>query len=96
VPLEIVQAALLIASSRRRARDHADAPLAPVRSLHYFLPVIDELSAAPPDPAYLEHLTRHFAEASTNDQKSADAGAPDGADDAENEGVDTVDPLRSD
>src|SRR5215831_17574240 len=31
-------------------------PLPPVRSLHYFLPVLDEISSQPLPPGYLEYL----------------------------------------
>ncbi len=56
VPLEIVEAALLFASVRRVFRDPSLPPLAPVRSLHYFLPVIEEVSANPLSPEYLRYL----------------------------------------
>jgi hypothetical protein len=54
VPLELVLLAFRLALSRRRARpDHA-APLPPVRSLHYFLPIIKEVINLPQD--YLHYL----------------------------------------
>lgn len=56
VPLELVEAALLFASVRRVFRDPSLPPLAPVRSLHYFLPVIEEVSAHPLSPEYLRYL----------------------------------------
>jgi hypothetical protein len=56
VPLEIVEAALLFASVRRVFRDPSLPPLAPVRSLHYFLPVIEEVTANPLSPEYLRYL----------------------------------------
>lgn len=60
VPLETVQTALLVASARRAFRPAAAPPLAPIASLHYFLPVIEEILASPPDPGYLEHLRRRL------------------------------------
>jgi len=57
VPLTIVRAALILAAARRRARSPAAHPLAPVASLHYFLPVIEELLADPPDPVYIDLLS---------------------------------------
>ena len=54
VPLRSVRAALLLAAARRTLR--SGPPLPPVRTLHYFLPVIDELLGEPPDPAYVEYL----------------------------------------
>ena len=54
VPLSIVRTALLLAAARRTFR--SGPPLPPVRTLHYFLPAIDELIAQPPGPGYLEYL----------------------------------------
>lgn len=56
VPLALVQAALSLAAMRRLCR-HPKAPrLNPIRSLHYFLPVLEELVADPPDPRYIDFL----------------------------------------
>lgn len=60
VPLKTVEAALLLASARRQARPKDATPLQPIRSLHYFLPVIDELLQHPPPDAYLETLRRRL------------------------------------
>ena len=60
VPLDLVRAAFALASARRASRPPTSAPLPPVRSLHYFLPVLDELRLAKPEPAYLARLlARH-------------------------------------
>lgn len=63
VPLETINAALLLATARRNLRQPNDNPLIPIRSLHYFLPVIRELQANPPDPLYFDliayQLQRH-------------------------------------
>jgi hypothetical protein len=56
IPLEIVHAALLLAAARRARRPRHAPPLAPIATLHYFLPIIDELIATPPDPDYLQYL----------------------------------------
>ena len=56
VPLQIVQAALLLATARRAQRPNAATPLARIASLHYFLPIIDELLDAQPDPGYIRYL----------------------------------------
>jgi len=56
VPLDTVHAALLLATARRTLRP-SDAPhLTPIASLHYFLPVIQELLHSPPPPGYLDYL----------------------------------------
>ena len=54
VPLRTVRTALLLAAARRTLR--SGPPLPPVRTLHYFLPAIDEVLALPPDPGYLHYL----------------------------------------
>jgi hypothetical protein len=56
VPLQIVQAALLLAAARRSRRPNDAPPIAPIASFHYFRPVIDELITAQPDPDYLHYL----------------------------------------
>jgi hypothetical protein len=55
-PLHLVETALLLGSLRRLIRP-ADVPsLPPIRSLAYFLPVIDELLVHPAPDNYLEYL----------------------------------------
>ena len=61
VPLDLVRAAFVLATARRTCRPPGASPLGPVRSLHYFLPVIDELRLSPPDPAYLRQLQRRLS-----------------------------------
>jgi hypothetical protein len=56
ITLEIVEAALLLASVRRLFRDPSLPPLPPIRSLNYFLPVISEISANPLPQGYLHYL----------------------------------------
>jgi hypothetical protein len=56
VPLRVVEMAFLLASARRAARPANALPLGPIRSLHYFLPVIDELLAHPVPESYLAYL----------------------------------------
>ena len=56
VPLETVETALLLGSLRRLIRPD-DAPrLAPIRSLAYFRPVIEELQDSPAPENYREYL----------------------------------------
>lgn len=54
VPLRAVRTALLLAAARRTIR--SGPPLPPVRTLHYFLPVIEEVLALTPDPGYVDYL----------------------------------------
>jgi hypothetical protein len=59
--LDIVEAALLLASARRLSRDPALPPLGPIRSLHYFLPVIEEVLATHLPDTYLPYLRSKLA-----------------------------------
>ncbi len=43
LPLTTVETAFLLASVRRAARRPDAIPLGPIRSLHYFLPVVEDL-----------------------------------------------------
>jgi hypothetical protein len=61
VPLATVEAALLLAIARRRARPPGADPLQPIRSLHYFLPIIEELRRQPLPEGYLELLRARLA-----------------------------------
>ena len=54
--LELVRSALLLATARRLARNLAEPPLPPVRSLHYFLPVLEEIRLQPLPSGYLQYL----------------------------------------
>lgn len=53
VPVEAVENALLLAAARRLIRP---VPLPPVRSLHYFLPVIEEVKSLEVSPEYFRYL----------------------------------------
>ena len=56
VPMAIIEAALLLATTRRINRPPDAEPLTPIRSLPYFLPVIEVLLRRPPAPSYLTYL----------------------------------------
>ena len=56
VSVTIVENALILAAARRLMRP-ADAPaLGTIRSLAYFLPVIDDVLGLSVSPAYFQHL----------------------------------------
>ena len=57
VPLALVGAAILLGASRRQVAKH---PLPPIRSLYYFLPLLEELRNEPHDPGYLAYLERRL------------------------------------
>lgn len=63
IPLATVETAFLLASVRRAARRPGAIPLGPIRSLHYFLPVIEELlhTPLPHGNAYLAYLRSKVA-----------------------------------
>jgi hypothetical protein len=56
VSLRVIQEAFLLATVRRFLRAPNASPLAPVRSLHYFVPVIEEIMATPLPDGYADYL----------------------------------------
>jgi hypothetical protein len=61
IPLTVIETAFLLASVRRAARRPEAIPLGPIRCLHYFLPVIEELLANPVPESYLTYLRSKVA-----------------------------------
>lgn len=62
IPFDLIEAAFLLAIARRSCRSPQAPPLPPVRSLAYFLPVIEELRQDPPHPDYIQHLRSRLAD----------------------------------
>jgi hypothetical protein len=60
VSLTIVENALILAASRRIFRRPDAVPLQPIRSLHYLLPVIDEVLHLRISPDYFRYLQFHI------------------------------------
>jgi hypothetical protein len=60
VPLTVVQNALVLAAARRTIRPDTAPPLATVRSLAYFLPVIEEVLQLKVSPDYFQYLRRRL------------------------------------
>jgi hypothetical protein len=57
IPVQLVEAALCLAALRRLQRSPQAPSLPPIRSLHYILPVLDELQHSPPlEDGYLDYL----------------------------------------
>ena len=56
VPLETVANALTLAAVRRLARPADAPPLGTIRSLAYFLPVIEEVLQLKVDQQYFQHI----------------------------------------
>jgi len=62
LPLQKIEDAFVLALARRTFRSNAE-PIEPIRSLHYFLPVIQELEIKPPLPQYLAYLKHRLTSA---------------------------------
>ena len=58
VPLCVVENALLLAAARRLLRPATAPSLATIRSLAYFLPVLEEVLDLNVSPDYFQHLRR--------------------------------------
>ena len=58
IPLAVVETAFLLASARRLVRNQTAGPLGPIRSLHYFLPILDEVRRTQLPSSYLRYLRR--------------------------------------
>lgn len=58
IPISVVETAFLLASARRLVRNQTARPLGPIRSLHYFLPVLDEVRRTQLPSSYLRYLRR--------------------------------------
>jgi len=61
VTLSTLEEALALAAARRCFRSPDAPPLSPIRSLHYFLPVIEELLANPLPADYFKYLKGKLA-----------------------------------
>ncbi len=56
VDLQTISVAILLGAARRQNRDPSATPLPDVRSLAYFLPILEELPGPLPPDGYLEYL----------------------------------------
>ena len=56
VTLSIIEQSMVLAAARRCFRAPDVPPLSPIRSLHYFIPVIEEVSTNPPSADYFKYL----------------------------------------
>jgi hypothetical protein len=61
VPLPVLEYALLLGCVRREFQEH-DVPVQPIRSLRYFVPVVEELRHEPVDAAYVRYLRSKLSE----------------------------------
>lgn len=60
VPLSAVENALILAASRRLVRPADASPLGTIRSLAYFLPVLEEVLSLRVSPGYFEYLRQRI------------------------------------
>ena len=63
VSVKVVENALVLAASRRLFRPPGAAPLGAIRSLAYFLPVIEEVMDLRVSPDYFLHLRHKLRQA---------------------------------
>lgn len=61
IPLHLVGSALLLATGRRACRPDDAAHLPRIASLHYFVPILDELIATQTASSYFRYLLYRFA-----------------------------------
>jgi hypothetical protein len=66
VPLTVVENALALAAARRLLRPATAPPLAPVRSLAYFLPIIEEVLNLNVSQDYFQHVRRRVQQLLSN------------------------------
>ena len=59
--LKVIENALVLAATRRLIRPSEAPPLGTIRSLAYFLPVIEEVLASHVNPDYFEYLRYKLA-----------------------------------
>jgi hypothetical protein len=56
IPFTAIDGAFVLAAARRTSRDSQGRHLAPIGSLHYFLPIIHEILDKPVDPGEISYL----------------------------------------
>jgi hypothetical protein len=61
VTLRAIRAALVLGAARRVLRSKDAPALPPIRTLHYFLPLLEEIIELPPDDGYVEYLEAKLA-----------------------------------
>lgn len=61
VPLSVLDYALVLGCARRELQEH-DEPLQPIRSLRYFIPVVEEVRYQPIDAGYVRYLKSKLSE----------------------------------
>lgn len=62
VRFQDIEMAMLLATARRLSRSPQAPALGPIRSLHYFLPVLEEITQQPLPESYLHYLRHKLAQ----------------------------------
>jgi hypothetical protein len=68
ISLATIESALLLGTVRRLSRSPDLPPLSPIRSLAYFLPVIEEILSNPVPDDYLRYLRKKVESLSSRDK----------------------------
>lgn len=63
ISIQVIENALVLAAARRLMRPADAPPLGPIRSLAYFLPVIEEVRELRVSPEYFEYVRRKLERA---------------------------------
>ena len=61
IPLFQVEAAMLLATARRNSREPQAEPLEPIRSLRYFVPLIEEIQRSGVEESYVHYLRQKLS-----------------------------------
>jgi hypothetical protein len=65
ISVQVIENALVLAATRRLVRPADASPLGPIRSLAYFLPVIEEVLELRVSPDYFEYLRHKLGRAAS-------------------------------
>ena len=66
VSLATLETAFVLAAARRCFRPSDARPLTPIHSIHYFMPVIEEILANPLDASYVAYLKSKLRQYAAN------------------------------
>lgn len=56
IPVDLVESALVLGAARRIYSRSGVRPVSPIRSLHYFAPIVEEVLRQPLPPNYVRYL----------------------------------------
>jgi hypothetical protein len=76
VPLFQVKAAMLLATARRNCREPEAEPLEPIRSLRYFVPLIEEIQRSGVEESYVHYLQQKLSPSFSTEPAAPAAASP--------------------